>query len=112
MVSVTIRGHCTHHTNGLCRAWSPHGLFETQLCELNTADARSLTCHVSQLEADESDVDAQVTEPDQTNINRFSRLNSRTDELESELEVLNKQVEDVEEVETEMELMDEDELVM
>lgn len=65
-----------------------------------------------QLEADESDADVSVTPEDQTHINRFSRLNSRSDEIEQELESLKKQVEDCEEVETEMELMDEDEQVM
>ena len=53
-----------------------------------------------------------VTFEDQSRINAFSKLNTRSDELEEELVQIKKQVEDEEEVETEMELMDEDEVVM
>lgn len=65
-----------------------------------------------QLENDTADADIPVTLADQTNINAFSKLNNRVDEVADQLEVLQKELEDIEEVETEMELMDEDELVM
>ncbi len=65
-----------------------------------------------QLENDSADADVPVTFEDQSRINQFSKLNTRSDELEDELIQVKKQVEDEEEVETEMELMDEDEIVM
>lgn len=65
-----------------------------------------------QLESDSADADIPVTLADQTNINAFSRLNSRADEVIELLEGLTKSVEDLEEVETEMELMDEEEIIM
>ncbi|ORY89623.1 Prefoldin, subunit 4 [Leucosporidium creatinivorum] len=64
------------------------------------------------LENDDADADTLVTLEDQRNINAFSKLNSRSDEVTAELESIKKQLEDVEEVETEMELMDEEEEVM
>ncbi|GAA5861179.1 hypothetical protein JCM1840_003106 [Sporobolomyces johnsonii] len=60
----------------------------------------------------QTDADTPVTLADQQNINAFSRLNSRIDEIHDELEQLAKQKEDLEEVETEMELIDDDETVM
>lgn len=65
-----------------------------------------------QLENDTTDADVAVTFEDQSRINAFSKLNTRSDELDDELVQVKKQVEDEEEVETEMELMDEDEVVM
>ncbi|GAA5945006.1 hypothetical protein JCM1841_006305, partial [Sporobolomyces salmonicolor] len=59
----------------------------------------------------QTDADTPVTLADQQNINAFSRLNSRVDEIQDELEQLAKKKEDLEEVETEMELVDEDETV-
>ncbi|GAA5981252.1 hypothetical protein JCM5350_006076 [Sporobolomyces pararoseus] len=56
--------------------------------------------------------DATVTLSDQNAINAFSRYNSRTDEILEELETYSKIKEDFEEVETELELLDEDEKVM
>jgi len=53
-----------------------------------------------------------VTLADQNAINAFSRHNSRTDEILEELEVLSKVKEDFEEIETELELLDEDEQIM
>ncbi|TNY22227.1 Prefoldin subunit-domain-containing protein [Rhodotorula diobovata] len=64
------------------------------------------------LDKDESATDAQVTRQDQDRINSFSRLNSRTDEIVDLLDSLVKLREDLEEVETELELVDDDELVM
>ena len=65
-----------------------------------------------QLEKDDTATDVPVTRTDQDRINAFSRLNSRTDEIVDLLDGLTKQKEDLEEVETEMELVDEDEPVM
>ncbi|KAM0789637.1 hypothetical protein ACM66B_000441 [Microbotryomycetes sp. NB124-2] len=65
-----------------------------------------------QLEHDDADADQPVTLQDQQSINAFSRLNSRYDELVIELQDVKQQLEDVEEVETELELMDEDEIVL
>ncbi|GAA6063370.1 hypothetical protein JCM10212_000309 [Sporobolomyces blumeae] len=56
--------------------------------------------------------DTPVTYADQQHINAFSRLNSRTDEIIDELESLEKQQEDLDEVEGELQLLDEDEQVM
>ncbi|GAA5935128.1 tubulin-binding prefolding complex subunit GIM3 [Sporobolomyces koalae] len=53
--------------------------------------------------------DTPVTLSDQNAINQFSRLNSRTDEILEELEGLSKVKEDYEEVQTELELLDDDE---
>lgn len=71
-----------------------------------------ISTRLSQLESDSADADIPVTLADQTNINAFSRLNSRADEVIELLEGLTKSVEDLEEVETEMELMDEEEIIM
>lgn len=49
-----------------------------------------------------------MTRTDQDRINAFSRLNSRADEIVDVLDGLTKQKEDLEEVETEMELLDDD----
>ncbi|KAK4054087.1 hypothetical protein OIV83_001112 [Microbotryomycetes sp. JL201] len=64
------------------------------------------------LEHDDADADAPVTLKDQQSINAFSRLNSRYDELVIELQDVKQQLEDVDEVETELELMDDDEIVL
>ncbi|GAA5835061.1 hypothetical protein JCM11251_000151 [Rhodosporidiobolus azoricus] len=48
----------------------------------------------------------EVTREDQQRINRFSRLNSRVDEVVDELDVLKKQREDLEEVEGDVELLE------
>lgn len=65
----------------------------------------------SQLEEDQTE-DQQVTLADQTNINAFSRLNNRSEELTDLLETLKRELEELEEVETEIELMDDEGLVM
>ena len=44
----------------------------------------------------------------QDNINKFSQFNHRIGEIEERLERLRKEVDDLEEVETEMELLDDD----
>ncbi|KWU44463.1 Prefoldin subunit 4 [Rhodotorula sp. JG-1b] len=64
------------------------------------------------LEKDDTATDVPVTRADQDRINAFSRLNSRADEILELLDGLTKQKEDLEEVETEMELVDDDEQVM
>ena len=71
---------------------------------------QSLTL-LSQLEEDQTD-DQEVTLADQTNINAFSKLNNRSEELTDLLETLKRELEELEEVETEIELMDDEELVM
>jgi len=55
-----------------------------------------------------SSTDTPVTLKDQTNINAFSRLNSRTDEILDELVGLKKEQEDLEEVKGELELLEMD----
>ena len=52
--------------------------------------------------------DTPVTLADQTNINAFSRSNSRTDEILDELVGLKKEQEDLEEVKGELELLEMD----
>lgn len=70
------------------------------------------SAHASQLEKDTADSDAPVTLADQQNINAFSRFNNRADEVIDRLEALKREIEELEEVETEMELMDDEEMVM
>jgi len=55
--------------------------------------------------------DAEVTREDQDKINAFSRLHNREKKYEEELEHKQKEKEDLEEISTELELADEDELV-
>lgn len=55
--------------------------------------------------------DAEVTREDQGRINRFSRLHQREKVLIDEVAVKGKDKEDLEEISTELELADEDELV-
>ncbi|SCZ89700.1 BZ3500_MvSof-1268-A1-R1_Chr9g10562 [Microbotryum saponariae] len=56
--------------------------------------------------------DTPVTLEDQTRINQFSQLNAHYDELTERLELVQKELEDVEELEPELELMDDDDEVM
>jgi len=60
---------------------------------------------------EEGTPDAEVTREDQDKINAFSRLHQREKVLEEELQTKQKDKEDLEEVSTELELADEDELV-
>lgn len=53
-----------------------------------------------------------MTRVDQDRINAFSRANSRTDEIVELLDALSKQKEDLEEVETELELVDDEDKIM
>ncbi|KAA8651575.1 hypothetical protein EYZ11_010527 [Aspergillus tanneri] len=55
--------------------------------------------------------DNEVRREDQEKINRFSRLHQRESVLEEQLKAKQKDKEDLEEVSTELELADEDELV-
>ncbi|KAL1980014.1 hypothetical protein VTN96DRAFT_4811 [Rasamsonia emersonii] len=55
--------------------------------------------------------DTEVRREDQDKINRFSRLHQRESMLEEQLKAKRKDKEDLEEVSTELELADEDELV-
>ncbi|KAL6238920.1 hypothetical protein BDW75DRAFT_176901 [Aspergillus navahoensis] len=55
--------------------------------------------------------DTEVRREDQEKINRFSRLHQRETVLEEKLKVKQKDKEDLEEISTELELADEDELV-
>ncbi|EXJ90066.1 prefoldin subunit 4 [Capronia epimyces CBS 606.96] len=55
--------------------------------------------------------DAEVTKEDQDKINAFSKLHNRSKALEEELATKQKDKEDLEEVSTELELADEDELI-
>ncbi|GAD94304.1 prefoldin subunit 4 [Paecilomyces variotii No. 5] len=55
--------------------------------------------------------DTEVRREDQEKINRFSRLHQRETMLEDQLKAKQKDKEDLEEVSTELELADEDELV-
>ncbi|GAA6002857.1 tubulin-binding prefolding complex subunit GIM3 [Rhodotorula paludigena] len=64
------------------------------------------------LDKDESSADVPVTRVDQDRINAFSRANSRTDEIAELLDALSKQKEDLEEVETELELVDDEDKIM
>ncbi|EXJ95087.1 hypothetical protein A1O1_00205 [Capronia coronata CBS 617.96] len=55
--------------------------------------------------------DAEVTKEDQDKINRFSKLHNRSKLLEEQLAAKQKDKEDLEELSTELELADEDELI-
>lgn len=77
-----------------------------------TSSTRHVPPTNPQLEKDDAATDVAVTRTDQDRINAFSRLNSRADEIVELLDGLTKQKEDLEEVETEMELVDDEEQVM
>ncbi|KAJ5359187.1 uncharacterized protein N7496_011600 [Penicillium cataractarum] len=62
-------------------------------------------------EATAGSEDNEVRREDQEKINRFSRLHQRETVLEEQLKAKQKDKEDLEEVSTELELADEDELV-
>jgi len=66
---------------------------------------------LSKEEEGEGSTDNEVTREDQDKINAFSRLHQREKVLEEELQGKQKDKEDLEEVSTELELADEDELV-
>lgn len=66
---------------------------------------------LSKEEEGEVGPDAEVTKEDQDKINSFSRLHNRERLLEEELQGKQKDKEDLEEVSTELELADEDEVV-
>ncbi|PCG96184.1 Prefoldin [Penicillium occitanis (nom. inval.)] len=74
-----------------------------------------LTGHGNKLSKDEEAAtgteDTEVRREDQDKINRFSRLHQRETVLEERLKAKQKDKEDLEEVSTELELADEDELV-
>lgn len=103
--------------------WSAHNPQESLVRlpkELSLRDSDASSLSDVQLEEDPSipsggggsGADASVTLSDQNAINAFSRHNSRTDEIIDELETLSKVKEDYEEIETELELLDEDEQIM
>ncbi|KAL2006482.1 hypothetical protein VTN00DRAFT_9150 [Thermoascus crustaceus] len=62
-------------------------------------------------EASAGGEDTEVRREDQDKINRFSRLHAREAVLEEQLKAKQKDKEDLEEISTELELADEDELV-
>ncbi|KAJ9662734.1 hypothetical protein H2198_001183 [Neophaeococcomyces mojaviensis] len=70
-----------------------------------------LSRRVLSKEEETETTDNEVTKEDQEKINEFSRLHSRSKVIEEELEGKKKEKEDLEEVTTELELADEDELV-
>ncbi|KAG6811603.1 hypothetical protein H0H92_006666 [Tricholoma furcatifolium] len=61
---------------------------------------------------DENDDAAEVTWEDQQRINTFSKLNTRMRNLEEKLEELKQEKEALDDLSTELELADEDELVL
>ncbi|KAK5357948.1 hypothetical protein LTR20_008945 [Exophiala xenobiotica] len=70
-----------------------------------------LSRRVLSKEEESGSTDAEVTKEDQDQINTFSRLHNRSKVLEEELSTKHKDEEDLEELSTELELADEDELV-
>ncbi|KIW18821.1 hypothetical protein PV08_03110 [Exophiala spinifera] len=70
-----------------------------------------LSRRVLSKEEESESTDAEVTKEDQDKINTFSRLHNRSKVLEEELATKQKDKEDLEELSTELELADEDELV-
>jgi len=66
---------------------------------------------LSKEEEGEGKADAEVTREDQDKINAFSRLHQREKVLVEELQTKQKDKEDLEEVSTELDLADEDDLV-
>jgi len=62
-------------------------------------------------EASAGSEDTEVRREDQEKINRFSRLHQRETVLEEQLQAKQKDKEDLEEISTELELADEDELI-
>ncbi|KAI1621138.1 prefoldin subunit 4 [Exophiala viscosa] len=70
-----------------------------------------LSRRVLSKEEESESTDAEVTKEDQDKINTFSRLHNRSKSLEEELTTKQKDKEDLEELSTELELADEDDLV-
>ncbi|EXJ61776.1 prefoldin subunit 4 [Cladophialophora yegresii CBS 114405] len=70
-----------------------------------------LSRRVLSREEESESTDAEVTKEDQDKINTFSRLHNRSKALEEELGAKQKDKEDLEELATELELADEDELI-
>jgi len=70
-----------------------------------------LSRRVLSKEEESESTDAEVSKEDQDKINTFSRLHNRRKVLEEELATKQKDKEDLEELSTELELADEDELV-
>ncbi|KAL6252665.1 hypothetical protein RBB50_000384 [Rhinocladiella similis] len=70
-----------------------------------------LSRRVLSKEEESESTDAEVTKEDQDKINTFSRLHNRSKIIEEELATKQKDKEDLEELSTELELADEDELV-
>ncbi|KAK4946410.1 hypothetical protein LTR10_014609 [Elasticomyces elasticus] len=70
-----------------------------------------LSRRVLSKEEESQSTDAEVTKEDQDKINTFSRLHNRSKLLGEELSTKQKDREDLEELSTELELADEDELV-
>ncbi|KAI1610082.1 prefoldin subunit 4 [Exophiala viscosa] len=70
-----------------------------------------LSRRVLSKEEESESTDAEVTKEDQDKINTFSRLHNRSKLLEEDLNTKQKDKEDFEELSTELELADEDELV-
>ncbi|KAL0640441.1 hypothetical protein Q9L58_000410 [Maublancomyces gigas] len=60
---------------------------------------------------DEAQTDTQVTRDDQDNINKFSTLHQKQGLLKEELEAKNQEKEYLDDVTTELELADEDEMI-
>ncbi|ETI19700.1 hypothetical protein G647_08713 [Cladophialophora carrionii CBS 160.54] len=70
-----------------------------------------LSRRVLSREEESESTDAEVTKEDQDKINTFSRLHNRSKALEEELSAKQKDKEELEELATELELADEDELI-
>jgi len=64
------------------------------------------------LESQDDETDVEVTWEDQDRINTFSKLNARLSDLEESLELKKQEREALEDLSTELELGDEDELVL
>ncbi|KIW70084.1 hypothetical protein PV04_02390 [Phialophora macrospora] len=70
-----------------------------------------LSRRVLSREEESESTDAEVTKEDQDKINAFSRLHNRSKALEEELSTKQKDKEDLDELSTELELADEDDLI-
>jgi len=70
-----------------------------------------LSRRVLSKEEESESTDAEVTKEDQDKINSFSRLHNRSKALTEELGAKQQEKEDLEELSTELELADEDELI-
>ena len=75
-------------------------------------DAHGTFARSSHQLGEKDDNDVEVTWEDQQNINRFSRLHAAYTDMEDEIRARRREREDLDDLSTELELMDEDDTIL